>query len=171
MRQELVTAFALLLLLHLAAECYPAKADICVSDTLKVSHLQGHVVAIWSGGEEPISSALVELREFRDDEWQTKFKVTSDEKGFFRVENVPSGRYELSVKADNFRSFGTRLRMKASKANPKQEIIVTLGVGLHNCGSARIQKLSSVSKVPASMSNKALQLTARQHGSQVILFL
>jgi hypothetical protein len=99
-------------------------------------------VALWRGGEEPIPKASIELKAFLNDEWQTKFTTTSDDKGFFRIENVPSGKYALHVTRDNFHSFGTTVHLKASKSVASREIVVTLGIGIHDCGSANVRKLT-----------------------------
>src|SRR5262249_17858044 len=112
-----------------------ARPDICVGETLKVSHVTGHVVALWRGGEDPIPSASIQLSQYVNDELQTKFTATSDEKGYFQINNVPSGRYEILVRSEHFHAFGTRLQLKASKSKPSREIIVTLGLGVHDCGS------------------------------------
>jgi Carboxypeptidase regulatory-like domain len=139
--KPIITTLSLLLLLG-AFPHFSTRADICVADTLKVSHVSGRVVSLWRGGEEPIARAVVELRTFFDDEWHTKFKVGTDEKGTFQIKDVPSGKYEILVTSEHFHGFGTRVKLKASKANSKKEIVVTLGLGLHDCGSARIQRLS-----------------------------
>lgn len=141
MKRVILKLLALLVLAHLLTGYYSVAADICVNDPLKVNHIRGRVVADWQGGEEPIANAEVELTEFRADEWQTRAKVGTDEKGFFSLENIPSGKYELLVRAANFNSFGAELRLKNSKSKPDREIVVRLGVGLHDCGSARAQKI------------------------------
>jgi hypothetical protein len=132
---------SLLLLLHFAAYYHPVAADICISDLLKVNHIQGRVVALWNGGENPIANAEVELKEFWDDEWHTKIKVNTDEQGFFRIDNIPSGKYQMLVSSRVFHSFGAYVSLKSSKSNPDKEIIVSLGMGIHDCGSARVQKI------------------------------
>jgi hypothetical protein len=132
---------SLLLILHAMAGSQPVAADICVNEVLKVNHIQGRVVALWKGGEEPIPNAEVELKEFRDDEWHTKIKISADEQGFFNIENIPSGNYQILVSGKVFRSFGANVRLKASKSNPEKEIVVTLGIGIHDCGSARVQRI------------------------------
>jgi hypothetical protein len=119
-----------------------ARADICIGETLKVSHVSGHVVALWRGGEEPIPNASIQLRQLINDEWQTKFTATSDEKGFFRIDTVPSGKYEIYVTSQHFHAFGTRVHLKASKSKPTREIVVTLGLGVHDCGSAKVRKIT-----------------------------
>src|SRR5687768_1101107 len=85
------------LLFQLAAESRPVVADVCVHSTLKVNHVQGHVVVNARGFEEPLPEAEVELKKYRNDEWQTKYKVTADENGFFKIADVPSGEYEIHV--------------------------------------------------------------------------
>ena len=140
-KRIVLNILALLSLLHFVAGYNSATADICVSDPLKVKHIQGYVVAAWKGGEDPVPNAEVELQGFHDDEWQSKFKVATDERGFFRIENVPSGKYTMLVKANHFKSFGVEVRLRASKSSPEKEIIVRLGIPGHDCGAARMQKL------------------------------
>src|SRR2546423_13802685 len=94
----------------------PARADICIGETLKVSHVSGHVVALWRGGEDPIPNASIQLSQLINDESQVKFTTTSDERGYFRIDNVPSGKYEILVTSQHFHAFGTRLHLKASKS-------------------------------------------------------
>jgi len=94
---------AVALLLSLTPAGHQVRADTCIQKTLKVSHITGHVMALWRRGEEPIPKASIELKAFLNDEWQTKFTTTSDDKGFFRIENVPSGKYELHVTRENLR--------------------------------------------------------------------
>jgi hypothetical protein len=120
----------------------PARADICIGETLKVSHVSGHVVALWRGGEDPIPNASIQLSQLINDESQIKFTTTSDERGYFRIDNVPSGKYEILVTSQHFHAFGTRLYLKASKSKPSHEIVVTLGLGVHDCGSAVVRKLT-----------------------------
>jgi hypothetical protein len=134
--------FAAVILLSLTSAGYQARADICIQEKLKVSHIIGRVVAPWNGGEEPIPKASVLLKVFLNDEWQTKFTTNSDDRGFFRIENVPSGIYELDVRHDNFRTFGTRVDLKSSKSQASREIVVSLGVGFHDCGSADVRKIA-----------------------------
>src|SRR6266849_488076 len=100
MNVRLIIAVALLL--SLTSPGHQARADTCIQQTLKVSHITGHVVALWRGGEEAIPKASIELKAFLNDGWQTKFATTSDDKGFFRIENVPSGKYALHVTRENF---------------------------------------------------------------------
>ena len=122
---------------------YQAKGDTCIDHNLKVSHIAGRVVATSSGREEPIPNATIELRQLRNDEWQTKFTVASDDKGFFQIRDVPSGKYDMHVTAQNFHSFATTVRLKASKSSATREIVVTLGIGFHDCGSASVRKLNA----------------------------
>lgn len=140
MNSRLIIAVALLL--SFVSSGHQARADTCIQKPLKVSHVTGHVVALWRGGEEPIPKASIELKVFVNDEWQTKFIATSDDKGFFQIENVPSGKYELHVSRENFHSFGTTVRLKASKSIASREIVVILGIGFHDCGSALVRKLN-----------------------------
>lgn len=119
-----------------------ARADICIEETLKVSHVSGHVVALWRGGEEPIPNASIQVRQLINDEWQTKFTAVSDEKGFFQIDNVPSGNYEIYVTSQHFHAFGTRVRLKASQSKPTREIVVTLGLEFHDCGYAKVRKIT-----------------------------
>ena len=132
---------SLLLAFHLVANYCSVAADICIDENLKVNHIQGHIVAGRLGDEEPIPNAEVELKEFRNDEWQTKVIVKADEAGFFRIENIPSGKYQMFVSAIPFRRFATSIRLKDSKSNPNKEIIIRLGIGEHDCGSAKVQKI------------------------------
>jgi hypothetical protein len=124
------SAITILLLVCASIGHREARADTCIADTLKVSHVVGRVVALWRGGEEPIPKASIELKAFLNDEWQTKFTATSDDKGFFRIENVPSGKYELHITRENFHSFRTTVRLKASKSMVSREIVVTFGIGI-----------------------------------------
>ena len=129
------------LLFHASANP-DVRADICIGETLKVSHVAGHIVALWRGGEDPIPNASIELKELINDDWKTKFTATSDEKGYFRIDNVPSGKYEILVTSQHFHAFGTRLHLKASQSKPTREIVVTLGLGVHDCGSAVVRKIT-----------------------------
>jgi hypothetical protein len=126
--------------LFLGAGVRNAAADICVNDRLTVSDVRGRVVAPWRGGVSPILGAGVELREYRNDEWQTKARVTADENGMFSFGGVSSGEYELYVAASAFRSFGTRVRVKSKgKPDPGREIVVQLEP--LDCGSAVVRKV------------------------------
>jgi hypothetical protein len=140
MMRAIFTFLTLLALLPTFIELPLAKAKICVSDTLKVRHVQGRVLAAWLNYEDPIFSANVELREVRDDELRTVSKVVADEQGYFEFENVPSGEYELYVTATHLRSFGTRIRVKQkSKTQTDHEIVVYLdGV---ECGAAKVRRI------------------------------
>ncbi|MDQ3819737.1 MAG: carboxypeptidase-like regulatory domain-containing protein [Acidobacteriota bacterium] len=129
----------LVILIFLTAGVRYAIADICVNDRLTVSDVRGRVVAAWRGGVSPIPGASIKLREYRNDEWQTKAKVTGDENGVFSFGGVPSGEYELYVAASAFRSFGTRVRVKGkAKPAPGREIVVNLEP--LGCGSAVLRK-------------------------------
>jgi|GEM_PF-2134343 hypothetical protein len=137
-------SFLLIALVFVAFSAGSAPAacpDICIGETLKVSHVSGQVVALWRGGEAPIPNASIKLSQYVNNELQTKFTVTSDEKGYFRIDNVPPGGYEIVVTSQHFHAFGTRLQLKASKSRPSREIVVTLGLGVHDCGSAMVRKI------------------------------
>ena len=132
----LVTA----LLVLLTAESRPVEADVCVNSTLKVNHVQGYVVSVARGVEEPIPNAEVELKEFLNDEWQTKYKAKTDENGFFKILDVPSGKYEIHVLHPMIGSLGTLVRVKRkTNSKPSKEIIVVLE--FMKCGDARVQKI------------------------------
>jgi Carboxypeptidase regulatory-like domain len=140
MMRSIITFLTLLALLHTCSELPSAKAETCISETLKVGRVQGRVLAAWLKNEDPISNANLELKEFRNDEWRTVSKVVADEQGYFKFENVPSGEYELYVTATHLRSFGTRVRVR-QKANsqPNREIVVYLdGV---ECGAAKVRRI------------------------------
>ena len=88
----------------------------------------------------PIPGADIELREYRNDEWQVKSRVTADENGAFSFRGVPSGEYELHVAATAFRSFGTQVRVKGKgKPDLGREIMVKLEP--LDCGSAMVRKI------------------------------
>ena len=134
-----VFLITVLLFLFIAESC-PIKADVCVNSTLNVNHVQGHVVYVARGMEKPIPNAEVELKKFRNDEWQTKYKVTTDKNGFFQIGDVPSGKYEIHVVHPMIGRFGTMVRViRKAKSNPRKEIIVVLE--FMKCGDARVHEI------------------------------
>jgi hypothetical protein len=138
--RAVVTFLTILALLPAFTESPLAKPETCVSDTLKVSYVQGRVLAAWLDYEDPIFNANVKLKEFRAEGWRTVSKVVADEHGYFRFENVPSGEYELYVTATQLRSFGTRVHVKQrSPSRPDHEITIYLdGV---ECGAAKVRRI------------------------------
>ena len=120
-----------------------AKADICVGETLDVSQVVGRLVAIWRKGEQGQTGALVELKEFRHNEWKTKLKTITDENGRFLFTNVRSGTYEVVFTPEALSSHTVLIRLKKSRSAATQEIVVTTGTGVHFCPSAELRPMSS----------------------------
>jgi hypothetical protein len=99
-------------------------------------------VALVGNDEQPIPNASIQLRQLVNDDWVTKFTATSNDNGFFRVDNAPSGKYEIYVTATHFHAFGTRVNLNVSKSKPTREIVITLGPGTHDCGTAQVRQLN-----------------------------
>ena len=140
MMRPIFTSLTLLALLHTLSVSPSVKAETCISETLKVSNVQGRILAAWLKGEDPIPNAGIELKELRHDEWRTVYKAVADGQGYFKFENVPSGEYELHVTATRLRGFGTRVRVQQkSNSQPVREIVVYLdGV---ECGAAKVRRI------------------------------
>jgi hypothetical protein len=137
----IISFLTLSALLLTSSESPSAKAETCISETLKISHVQGRVLAAWLKNEGPIPKANLELKEFGNGGWRTVSKVVADGQGYFKFENVPSGEYELYVTATHLRSFGTRVRVKQkSNLESNHEIVVYLdGV---ECGTAKVRRIN-----------------------------
>jgi hypothetical protein len=98
-----ILAVSVCLLVAFRAEA--VAADICVSERTTVGVVEGVVVSIPNGGDEPISEATLELSKCRSGECNKVAEVTADKKGRFRFENIRSGRYELAAKATGFKRY------------------------------------------------------------------
>lgn len=105
----------------------PARANVCVSSTLRVRSVQG-IVADPFG--QPIAGATVSLQSGKD----TKAETKSDGTGSFRL-HVPSGHYELFVHAPAFVDAWTPLYVGLSLRSlvHSNTLYVILDVGSLHC--------------------------------------
>jgi hypothetical protein len=122
--------------------------DICISEKLKVSAVYGRVIILWDvGPQTPIPGATVELRQEVGDEWQTVAQTTTDDVGRFEIKEVRAGKYEILVKSERFRGWGTRLQVvKGSKSRtPEKEIVVALTpfIGGGHCSEGKVDRIKS----------------------------
>jgi 5-hydroxyisourate hydrolase-like protein (transthyretin family) len=144
--------FAVICVLAVACE-YSAKADICVGETFRVSRVVGHVTVMWHDTEQPVANVRVELKQPHNDRLETRFTATTNETGWFHFDNVPSGTYQIEFTPEHFYPYGGWIRLKASRSQPKQELVVTVGLGVHFCASAKLRNLPAVQ---------------RQHAEQIV---
>lgn len=136
-----------LFLIIAAAPC-ASLPDICVgSEALKVPVVYGRVVYSRKGGaEEPIPDAIVQVSRVVGDELQFVGIDRTDRDGYFHIKDIPYGSYEISAKAEVFRSWSAKLKVtKASKARKiEKQIIIGLEPLLPGaCGNARVEMIKS----------------------------
>jgi len=121
-----VVAVYICLLVVLGAEA--VVADICVSEPLTVGVLEGTVVSIPNGGNEPIPGATLKLLKCRSGECSKVADATADERGGFRFENVRSGRYELTAKATSFKHHTVTVLVRQLAGDPGGRQILLIGL-------------------------------------------
>jgi len=115
--------------------------DICVSEQVTVGIVEGVVVSIPNGGNEPIPEATLELARCRSGECKRVADTTADEKGRFRFENIRSGRYELKAKSAGFKHYTTTVivRRLAKVYGGPRDILIGLEAGVGCGGWAKLR--------------------------------
>lgn len=137
-----ILAVSIGLLVAFRAE--PVVADICVSARLTVGVVEGVVVSIPNGGDEPIPEATLELSKCRSGECNKVADATADKKGRFRFENVRTGRYELTARATAFKHYTTTVLVRRRAGVPGgRQILIGLEAGLGCGGWAKLSERKS----------------------------
>ncbi len=132
-----IRAYALLLALLLEIGVREASATICIQDDIELERVQGIVLDM----EKESLLAGVTLTLSRQGGRYERSQI-SDHEGFFSIETVPDGDYVLEAQLDGFLTHQAVIRVRKG-TNLSQVLIVTITVGLEECGYA---EMTSVEK-------------------------
>ena len=162
MTRKLRTIFALTFTLFLFS--VSTLACTCVRDTIKSKGFSGQVIAFYKSRpneKDAVPKATVKLLKRTDDGDKVIAELVTDENGRFNVENLKSGKYILDVRAKNFQTISTLIKVSKAPKQKKEEIIVALDFSLDCCeGYAKVQK--STLRVSEDTPNKSMDVRAKQ---------
>lgn len=109
---------------------------ICIPKPIKVTSLSGRIMFPAAKGEEPVSEAIVELREYREGGRVLKMLTTNTD-GCFNFGNLKSGKYKIHVKAKGLHQMVVEVRL-VKGINPRKSqryVVIALGAdALEPCG-------------------------------------
>lgn len=110
--------------------CLPSFAQsTCPVKTLNVNEVKGKVVSLGKN-EVPVSGTKVELFQLNDDALVKS--VLTDEKGFFKIDNVKSGKYRLlvwfTIEGETYLKYNLILKVVENQKENNRVVYVRLGM-------------------------------------------
>jgi len=95
--------------------------DITLLPESEISALKGHVFEgnAETGQMSPVPNASVLLISMKNSIWIAPLRTETDEEGQFAFNDIPSGEYELTVRAEKFQPFESHIYIPAGEAIEK----------------------------------------------------
>jgi len=95
--------------------------DITLLPEGEISALSGHVFDgnTTSGEMSPVPNASVLLVSMKNAVWIAPVRTETDEQGHYFFKDIPSGEYQLTVRADKYQPFETRIYIPAGETMEK----------------------------------------------------
>lgn len=132
------------ILFHFALTAISTYAQgICDVYDFRIDTIKGRVISNSPNGDEPIPKAKIELRRISDDLEIIVIKtVFSNENGFFEIDAVPKGEYQLAVSQEELRFIhffiGINVVKKKNRSKREKSLIIKLGVSvIKPCGGGK----------------------------------
>jgi hypothetical protein len=96
--------------------------DITLLPESEISTLKGHVFDgnTESGVMSPVPNATVTLVSMKNATWIAPVRTETDEAGQYSFKDIPSGEYQLTVRADKYQPFETQIYIPAGETMEKE---------------------------------------------------